>query len=174
MTIVFADAAFVLASELAAARAEIAKLQRVLGKKPLENEIVKEAAECAAEEGMERSHMRVLLGRCKDWTDGSSHRTPSDDAGLLIELCQEIADLPSYGDRRACALVSRQRAAQGSPKGQCQTRLSRHGTSCSAAAQGSPLATSPHARMRSGLRPHAATCDGALMDRKSSEIRARP
>jgi len=36
------------ASELAAARAEIAKLQRVLGKKTLENEILKEAVECAA------------------------------------------------------------------------------------------------------------------------------
>ena len=89
----------------------------MLGKKPFENEIVKEAVEYAAEEGMARSHMRVLLGRCKDWTDGRSHRTPSDDAGLLIELCQEIADLPSYGYRRACALVSRQRAAQDSPRG---------------------------------------------------------
>ena len=37
------------ASELAAARAEIAKLQRVLGKKSLENEILKEAVEYAAE-----------------------------------------------------------------------------------------------------------------------------
>lgn len=37
------------ASELAAARAEIAKLQRVLGKKTLENEILKEAMESAAE-----------------------------------------------------------------------------------------------------------------------------
>ena len=37
------------ASELVAARAEIAKLQRVLGKKTLENEILKEAVEYAAE-----------------------------------------------------------------------------------------------------------------------------
>ena len=37
------------ASELAAARAEIAKLQRVLGKKTLENEILKEAVEYATE-----------------------------------------------------------------------------------------------------------------------------
>ena len=36
------------ASELAAARAEIAKLQRILGKKTLENEILKEAVEVAA------------------------------------------------------------------------------------------------------------------------------
>lgn len=36
------------ASGLAAARAEIAKLQSVLGKKTLENEILKEAVEIAA------------------------------------------------------------------------------------------------------------------------------
>src|SRR4051812_44555334 len=46
---VSAGEAVVPASELAAARAEIAKLQRVLGKKTLENEILKEAVEIAAE-----------------------------------------------------------------------------------------------------------------------------
>jgi transposase-like protein len=49
LTAVSAGEAVVPASELAAARAEIAKLQRVLGKKTLENEILKEAVECAAE-----------------------------------------------------------------------------------------------------------------------------
>jgi transposase len=44
-----AGEAVVPASELAAARAEIAKLQRVLGKKTLDNEILKEAVEYAAE-----------------------------------------------------------------------------------------------------------------------------
>ena len=46
---VSAGESVVPASELAAARAEIAKLQRVLGKKTLENEILKEAVEYAAE-----------------------------------------------------------------------------------------------------------------------------
>ena len=46
---VSAGEAVVPASELAAARTEIAKLQRVLGKKTLENEILKEAVEYAAE-----------------------------------------------------------------------------------------------------------------------------
>ena len=46
---VSAGEAVVPASELAAARAEIVKLQRVLGKKTLENEILKEAVEYAAE-----------------------------------------------------------------------------------------------------------------------------
>ena len=49
LTAVCAGEAVVPASELAAARAEIAKLQRVLGKKTLENEILKEAVEYAAE-----------------------------------------------------------------------------------------------------------------------------
>ena len=48
-TAVQAGEAVVPASELAAARAEIAKLQRVLGKKTLENEILKEAVEYATE-----------------------------------------------------------------------------------------------------------------------------
>ena len=46
---VSAGEAVVPASELAAARGEIAKLQRVLGKKTLENEILKEAVGYAAE-----------------------------------------------------------------------------------------------------------------------------
>ena len=49
LTAVSAGEAVVPASELAAARTEIAKLQRVLGKKTLENEILKEAVEYAAE-----------------------------------------------------------------------------------------------------------------------------
>lgn len=117
LTAVSAGEAVVPASELAAARAEIAKLQRVLGKKTLENEILKEAVKYAAEKKwIARSHVRDLLGRGEDWTDGRSHRTPSDDAGLLAELRQQIADLPSYGYRRACALVNRQRAARGAPR----------------------------------------------------------
>jgi putative transposase len=63
--------------------------------------------------GLARSHVRELLGRSEDWKDGRRHRTPMDDAQLLAELRQEIADLPSYGYRRACALVNRQRTAAG-------------------------------------------------------------
>lgn len=44
------------------------------------------------------------------------HRTPKGDAQLLAELRQEIAELPSYGYRRACALVNRQRTAKGAPR----------------------------------------------------------
>jgi hypothetical protein len=49
----------VLASELAAARAKIAKLKGILGKKIVENEILKEAVEYAAE----RSGLRARMCR---------------------------------------------------------------------------------------------------------------
>ena len=48
-TAVSSDEAVVPASDLVTARAEIAKLQRVLGKTTPENEILKEAVEYAAE-----------------------------------------------------------------------------------------------------------------------------
>jgi transposase-like protein len=47
LTAVSSGEEVVPASELAAARAEIAELQRILGKKTLENEILKEAVEFA-------------------------------------------------------------------------------------------------------------------------------
>lgn len=40
-------------------------------------------------------------------------RTPAGDAQLLGEIPEQIAALPSYGYRRACALVNRRRAALG-------------------------------------------------------------
>ena len=63
--------------------------------------------------GLARSHVRDLLARDVDWTDGRTHRTPRGDDELLAELRHEIAQLPSYGYRRACALVNRQRVARG-------------------------------------------------------------
>jgi transposase len=49
LTAVSAGETVVPASELAAARAEIAKLQRILGKKTVENEILREAVDVAVE-----------------------------------------------------------------------------------------------------------------------------
>ena len=49
LTAVTAGESVVPASELAAARAQIAQLQRMLGKKTMEAEILKEAVEFAAE-----------------------------------------------------------------------------------------------------------------------------
>jgi len=66
--------------------------------------------------GLARSHLRELLERDDGWTDGRSHRTPRGDEELLAELHQEIAQLPSSGYRRACALVNRQRTARGAAR----------------------------------------------------------
>lgn len=63
--------------------------------------------------GLARSHVRDMLRRGSNWTDGRRHCTSKGDAQLLAELRQEIAELPSYGYRRACALVNRQRSARG-------------------------------------------------------------
>ena len=64
LTAVSLGEAVVPASEPAAARAEIAKLQRVLGKKTLENEILKEPVQDAAEKKwIARSHICNLRSR---------------------------------------------------------------------------------------------------------------
>jgi transposase InsO family protein len=66
--------------------------------------------------GVARSHVHDRHHRSEDWGDARRGRTPAGDAQLLAEIRQQIADLPSYGYRRACALVNRQRSAQGSPR----------------------------------------------------------
>jgi transposase len=85
LTAVSAGEAVVPASELAAARAEIAKLQRVLGKKTLENEILKEAVEYAAEKSGLRAHP------CCPRTTTSEGRLPGAGAGALAHPCVEAA-----------------------------------------------------------------------------------
>lgn len=66
--------------------------------------------------GLARSHVHELHHRRDHWKDGRKGRTPTGDAQLLAEMREQIADLPSYGYRRACALVNRQRAAQGNAR----------------------------------------------------------
>ena len=66
--------------------------------------------------GVARSHVYELHDRSEDWRDGRKGRTPAGDAQLLAEIRQQISDLPSYGYRRACALVNRQRSTQGSTR----------------------------------------------------------
>lgn len=63
--------------------------------------------------GVARSHVHELHHRQEDWRDGRKGRTPQGDAQLLAEIREQIAELPSYGYRRACALVNRQRSAEG-------------------------------------------------------------
>lgn len=63
--------------------------------------------------GVARSHVHEVHHRAHDWQDARKDRTPKGDAQLLTEIRQHIAELPSYGYRRACALVNRQRVVQG-------------------------------------------------------------
>jgi putative transposase len=66
--------------------------------------------------GLARSHIHALQHRPASWVDGRTGRTPAGDAQLLIELRHHIAELPSYGYRRACALVNRERVANHRPR----------------------------------------------------------
>jgi len=66
--------------------------------------------------GLARSHIQSLKTRPDSWRDGRTARTPAGDAQLLADIREQISELPSYGYRRACALVNRQRAQAGSPR----------------------------------------------------------
>ena len=66
--------------------------------------------------GLARSHIHDLHHRAEDWRDGRSGRTPATDAHLVAEIRAQISDLPSYGYRRACALVNRQRTQEGAAR----------------------------------------------------------
>jgi putative transposase len=63
--------------------------------------------------GLARSHIHELHHRADDWRDARTCRTPVGDTQLIAEICEQIAQLPSYGYRRACALVNRRRAQEG-------------------------------------------------------------
>jgi hypothetical protein len=148
------------ASELAAARAEIAKLQRVLGKKTLENEILRKQwstppkkwiarsplgrgrpvkAVCVAL-GLARSNIHRLHARPESWGDARTRRTePASDAILLDEIKAQITELPTYGYRRACALVNRQRPKLVRSESMLRC-LSRDGRPCIVAAEGAQTA----------------------------------
>ncbi|WP_155121948.1 IS3 family transposase [Burkholderia ubonensis] len=124
------------ASELAAAIKEIKELQRLLGKKTLEVEILKEAVEwgrfkkpdCALTIaaggrplktvcevlGVARSAVAVKRARSSDWRDGRRARV-TNDARLVEEIQAHVAHLPTYGYRRVWALLRRSREQSGAP-----------------------------------------------------------
>jgi len=66
--------------------------------------------------GLARSHLHDLHRRPTEWRDGRTCRTPANDAQLISEIRRHIADLASYGYRRACALVNRQRLQDGAER----------------------------------------------------------
>ena len=63
--------------------------------------------------GVARSNLHVRARRRGDWTDGRRYRQPLGDAELVGEIATEIAALPSYGYRRAQALINRHRDGDG-------------------------------------------------------------
>lgn len=66
--------------------------------------------------GVARSHVHAKARRDWSWQDRRRQPRPSEDAQLVEQLRSEIQDLPSYGYRRAGALVNRRREAHGQPR----------------------------------------------------------
>lgn len=60
--------------------------------------------------GVARSNLHHGGG---DYRDGRCGRTQAQDEALLADIRRHIADLPSYGYRRAGALLNRERRSQG-------------------------------------------------------------
>ncbi|MCN2887633.1 IS3 family transposase, partial [Escherichia coli] len=136
LTAVVAGEQVVPASELAAAMKQIKELQRLLGKKTMENELIKEAVEYGRGKKVDsaralitrrwgvslvsrclrvsRAQLHVILRRTDDWKDGRRSRH-SDDMDVLLRIHHVIGELPTYGYRRVWALLRRQAELDGMP-----------------------------------------------------------
>ncbi|EIZ0488321.1 IS3 family transposase [Escherichia coli] len=136
LTAVAAGEQVVPASELAAAMKQIKELQRLLGKKTMENELLKEAVEYGRGKKVDSAHaliargwgvslvsrclrvsraqLHVILRRTDDWKDGRRSRH-SDDTDVLLRIHHVIGELPTYGYRRVWALLRRQAELDGMP-----------------------------------------------------------
>ncbi|MEL3269115.1 IS3 family transposase [Escherichia coli] len=136
LTAVAAGEQVVPASELAAAMKQIKELQRLLGKKTMENELLKEAVEYGRGKKVDsaraliargwgvslvsrclrvsRAQLHVILRRTDDWMDGRRSRH-TDDTDVLLRIHHVIGELPTYGYRRVWALLRRQTELDGMP-----------------------------------------------------------
>ncbi|AUV94746.1 IS3 family transposase [Klebsiella oxytoca] len=136
LTAVAAGEQVVPASELAAAMKQIKELQRLLGKKTVENELLKEAVEYGRGKKVDsaraliargwgvsfvsrclrvsRAQLHVILRRTDDWKDGRRSRH-TDDTDVLRRIHHVIGELPTYGYRRVWALLRRQTELDGMP-----------------------------------------------------------
>ncbi|AVR73760.1 IS3-like element IS2 family transposase [Escherichia coli] len=136
LTAVAAGEQVVPASELAAAMKQIKELQRLLGKKTMENELLKEAVEYGRHKKVDsaraliargwgvslvsrclrvsRAQLHVILRRTDDWMDGRRSRH-TDDTDVLLRIHHVIGELPTYGYRRVWALLRRQAELDGMP-----------------------------------------------------------
>ncbi|EFH7449740.1 IS3 family transposase, partial [Escherichia coli] len=135
LTAVAAGEQVVPASELAAMK-QIKELQRLLSKKTMENELLKEAVEYGRGKKVDsaralitrgwgvslvsrclrvsRAQLHVILRRTDDWKDGRRSRH-SDDTDVLLRIHHVIGELPTYGYRRVWALLRRQAELDGMP-----------------------------------------------------------
>lgn len=129
LTAVAAGEQVVPASELASAMKQIKELQRLLGKKTMENELLKEAVEYGRQKKVDsaralvaggwqiglvsrclrisRAQLHAIVSRSKNWQDRRRKRKP-DDTDALARIHTVIGDLPTYGYRRVWALLRRQ------------------------------------------------------------------
>ncbi|XIU08758.1 IS3 family transposase [Escherichia coli] len=136
LTAVAAGEQVVPASELAAAMKQIKELQRLLGKKTMENELLKKAVEYGRGKKVDsaraliargwgvslvsrclrvsRAQLHVILRRTDDWMDGRRSRH-TDDTDVLLRIHHVIGELPTYGYRRVWALLRRQAELDGMP-----------------------------------------------------------
>ncbi|HCX4803302.1 IS3-like element IS2 family transposase [Escherichia coli] len=136
LTAVAAGEQVVPASELAAAMKQIKELQRLLGKKTMENELLKEAVEYGRGKKVDsaraliargwgvslvsrclrvsRAQLHVILRRTDDWMDGRRSRH-TDDTDVLLRIHHVIGELPTYGYRRVWAMLRRQAELDGMP-----------------------------------------------------------
>ncbi|EHS5649776.1 IS3 family transposase [Escherichia coli] len=136
LTAVAAGEQVVPASELAAAMKQIKELQRLLGKKTMGNELLKEAVEYGRGKKVDsaraliargwgvslvsrclrvsRAQLHVILRRTDDWKDGRRSRH-SDNTDVLLRIHHVIGELPTYGYRRVWALLRRQAELDGMP-----------------------------------------------------------
>ncbi|HDT0150859.1 TPA: IS3 family transposase [Escherichia coli] len=136
LTAVAAGEQVIPASELAAAMKQIKELQRLLGKKTMENELLKEAVEYGLSKKVDsaraliargwgvsfvsrclrvsRAQLHVILRRADDWKDGRRSRH-TDDTDVLRRIHHVIGELPTYGYRRVWALLRRQTELDGMP-----------------------------------------------------------
>ncbi|EPO2325446.1 IS3 family transposase [Escherichia coli] len=110
LTAVAAGEQVVPASELAAAMKQIKELQRLLGKKTMENELLKEAVEYGR--GKKVDSARALIARGWGVSLVSRH---SDDTDVLLRIHHVIGELPTYGYRRVWTLLRRQAELDGMP-----------------------------------------------------------
>jgi len=86
--------------------------------------------------GLARSNVQALSSRPASWVDGRTQRTASGDEQLLSDIREQITELPSYGYRRACALINRKRTSGGAARVNAKRVYRVMARQCLAAAKG--------------------------------------